>query len=410
MQTIVFTNCSLLDTALGQILPDHHVLVEGSRIKEVSDRPIKAGKALALDLAGRTLMPGLCDAHVHVTAVEADFAKMERMSPAYITARAAQILREMLSRGFTTVRDAGGADWGLAQAVAEGLLPGPRLLHSGQALSQTGGHGDTRGRGEDQPPHRYPAVGALGRICDGVAEVRRAARDEIRKGAAQIKIMASGGVASPNDPIGFTQFSLEEIKAIVEEAEAAETYVMAHAYTSRAIKRALAAGVRSIEHGNLIDREAIDLLVAKQAFFVPTLVTYGVLMKEGLESGFPPEQLVKVKGLHEQALTALDAAHQQGAQIAFGTDLIGPMHRHQSLEFGLRRQVQQPAEIIQSATSRCAQLFNRVGQIGVIAPNAYADLLVVDGNPFKDLGLLQDPETHISVIMKEGKFFKNRLV
>jgi imidazolonepropionase-like amidohydrolase len=410
MQTIVFTNCSLLDTVRGEILPDHHVLVEGPHIKEVSDRPIKAGNALALDLAGRTLMPGLCDAHVHVTAVKADFAKMEGMSPAYITARAAQILREMLSRGFTTVRDAGGADWGLAQAVEEGLLPGPRLLYSGQALSQTGGHGDTRGRGEDQHPQRFPAIGALGRICDGVAEVRRAARDEIRKGAAQIKIMASGGVASPNDPIGFTQFSLEEIKAIVEEAEAAETYVMAHAYTSRAIKRALAAGVRSIEHGNLIDREAIDLLVAKQAFFVPTLVTYGVLMKEGLESGFPPEQLVKVKGLHEQALTALDAAHQQGAQIAFGTDLIGPMHRHQSLEFGLRREVQQPAEIIQSATSRCAQLFNRVGQIGVVAPGAYADLLVIEGNPLNDLGLLQDPETHISVIMKEGKFFKNRLM
>ncbi len=409
MQAIVFTNCSLLDTTNGQLLPDHHVLVEGSHIKEVSDRPLKAGTAITIDLAGRTLMPGLCDAHVHVTAVEADFAKIERMSPAYITARAAQILREMLSRGFTTVRDAGGADWGLAQAVEEGLLPGPRLLYSGQALSQTGGHGDTRGRGEDQHPHCFPAVGALGRICDGVTEVRRAAREEIRKGAAQIKIMASGGVASPNDPIGFTQFSLEEIKAVVEEAEAAETYVMAHAYTSRAIKRALAAGVRSIEHGNLIDREALELLVAKQAFFVPTLVTYGMLVKEGLESGFPPEQLVKVKGLHEQALAALDAAHRQGAQIAFGTDLIGPMHRHQSLEFGLRREVQQPAEIIQSATIRCAQLFNRAGQIGVVAPGAYADLLVVDGNPLNDLGLLQDPETHISVIMKEGKFFKNRL-
>ncbi|RJR33391.1 MAG: amidohydrolase family protein [Deltaproteobacteria bacterium] len=409
MKAIVFSSCSLLDTTRGQILPDHHVLVEGSHIKEVSDRPIKAGKALTIDLAGRTLMPGLCDAHVHVTAVEADFARIERMSPAYVTVRAAQILREMLNRGFTTVRDAGGADWGLAQAVEEGLLPGPRILYSGHALSQTGGHGDTRGRGEDQQPHRFPGVGVLGRICDGVTEVRRAAREEIRKGAHQIKIMASGGVASPNDPIGFTQFSLGEIKAIVEEAEAAETYVMAHAYTARAIKRALAAGVRSIEHGNLIDREALDLLVAKHAFFVPTLVTYGALVKEGLESGFPPEQLVKVKGLHEQALAALDAAHRQGAQIAFGTDLIGPMHRRQSLEFGLRREVQQPVDIIQSATIRCAQLFNRAGQIGVVAPGAYADLLVIDGNPLEDLGLLQDPESHISIVMKEGKFFKNRL-
>lgn len=409
MKPIVFTNCSLLDTTRGQLFPDHHVLVEGWHIKEVSDRPIKVSQATSIDLAGRTLMPGLCDAHVHVTAVEADFAKIERLSPAYITARAAQILKDMLNRGFTTVRDAGGADWGLAQAVQEGLLPGPRLLYCGHALSQTGGHGDTRLRGEDQYPQRPLTVGTLGRLCDGITEVRRAAREEIRKGAHQLKIMASGGVASPNDPIGYTQFSLGEMRAIVEEAEAAQTYVMAHAYTSRAIERALRAGVRSIEHGNLIDRETLNLLVAKKAFFVPTLVTYEMLVREGRESGFPAEQLVKVKDLHEQALAALEAAHQKGAQIAFGTDLIGPMHRHQSLEFSLRRQVQQPGDIIQAATIRCAQLFNLTGQIGVIAPGAYADLLVIDGNPLADLGLLQDQGSHISVIMKEGKFFKNRL-
>lgn len=409
MTAIVFTNCSLLDTTRGELLPDRHVLVEGKRIKEVSDRPIKTGQAAGIDLAGRTLMPGLCDAHVHVTAVEADFAKIERLSPAYITARAARILKDMLSRGFTTVRDAGGADWGLAQAVQEGLFAGPRILYSGHALSQTGGHGDTRPRGEDRYPQRFLTVGTLGRLCDGITAVRRAAREEIRKGAHQIKIMASGGAASPNDPIGYTQFSLGEMRAIVEEAEAAETYVMAHAYTSRAIERALRAGVRSIEHGNLIDRETLDLLVAKKAFFVPTLVTYEMLIREGRESGFPPEQLVKVKELHERALAALEAAHRKGAQIAFGTDLIGPMHRHQSLEFGLRRQVQKPEEIIQAATVRCAQLFNLTGQIGVIAPGAYADLLVIDGNPLEDLGLLQDPESHLSIIMKEGKFFKNRL-
>jgi imidazolonepropionase-like amidohydrolase len=409
MKDIIFSNCNLLDTVGGRILPGHHVLVVGARIQEVSDRPLKAGQAATFDLAGRTLMPGLCDAHVHVTAVEADFAKIERLSPAYITARAAQILRDMLNRGFTTVRDAGGADWGLAQAVEEGLLIGPRILYSGQALSQTGGHGDTRGRGEAQFPHQFPTVGTLGRICDGVTEVRRAAREEIRKGAHQLKIMASGGVASPNDPLGFTQFSLEEMQAVVEEAEAAQTYVMAHAYTPRAIKRALTAGIRSIEHGNLMDREALHLLVTKQAFFVPTLVTYGTLIREGRESGFPPAQLVKAKGLHEQGLAALEAAHQEGALIAFGTDLIGSMHRHQSQEFALRAEVQKPVEVIQSATLRCAQLFNLTGHLGVIAPGASADLLVIDGNPLEDLGLLQDPERHISVIMKEGKFFKNRL-
>jgi len=410
MNAMVFTNCSLLDTAHGQILPEHHVLVEGGRIKEVSDRPIKASQAVNLELAGRTLMPGLCDAHVHVTAVEADFAKIERLSPAYITARSARILRDMLSRGFTTVRDAGGADWGLAQAVQEGLLPGPRILYSGHALSRTGGHGDVRPPGEDRYPRRSPTIGTLGRLCDGLTEVRRAARDEIRKGANQIKIMASGGAASPNDPIGSTQFSLEEMQAIVAEAEDAQTYVMAHAYTSRAITRALRAGVRSIEHGNLIDREPLDLLVAKRAFLVPTLVTIEMLIREGKESGFPPELLGKVKEVHEGGLASLEAAHQKGAQIAFGTDLIGPMHRHQSLEFALRRQVQKPVEIIQAATVRCAELFNLTGQIGIIAPGAYADLLVVEGNPLEDLGLLQDPETHLSLIMKEGMIFRNRLI
>ncbi|MCL4502210.1 MAG: amidohydrolase family protein [Deltaproteobacteria bacterium] len=169
------------------------------------------------------------------------------------------------------------------------------------------------------------------------------------------------------------------------------------------------AGVRSVEHGNLIDQETLDLLVKKQAFFVPTLVTFEMLIREGKESGFPPDQLGKVKELHEHALGALEAAQQQGAQIAFGTDLIGPMHCHQSLEFGLRREVQQPAEVIQAATIRCAELFNLTGRIGVIAPGAYADLLVIDGNPLEDLGLLQDPETHFSLIMKEGKIFKSQM-
>jgi imidazolonepropionase-like amidohydrolase len=410
MSLFVFANCSLVDTVCGELLPERHVLVEGGRIKEVSDRPLKAGRAVSLDLAGRTLMPGLCDAHVHVTAVEADFAKIERLAPSYITAKAALILSEMLGRGFTTVRDAGGADWGLAQAVQEGLLSGPRILYSGHALSQTGGHGDTRARGEAHYPQLSLNIGALGRICDGITGVRRAAREEIRRGAHQLKIMASGGVASPNDPINFTQFSLGEMRAIVEEAEAAETYVMAHAYTPRAIKRSLTAGVRSIEHGNLIDQKTLDLLVEKRAFFVPTLVTYEMLVREGKESGFPEEQLGKVTDLHEQGLATLEMAQEKGAQIAFGTDLIGPMHRHQSAEFELRGRVQKPVDVIQSATIRCAQLFNLTGKIGVIAPGAYADLLVVEGNPLGDLGLLQDPERHFSVIMKEGKFFKNKLV
>jgi len=390
-------------------LPDHDILVEGSRIKEVSDQPLKAEGALVLDLAGRTLMPGLADAHVHVTAVEADFAKLEKLPPSYITARTAGVLRDMLYRGFTTVRDAGGADWGLALAVQEGYLLGPRILYSGPALSQTGGHGDTRPRGDDNYPGRPVSLGTLGRLCDGVNEVRRAAREEIRKGATQIKIMASGGVASPNDPIAYTQFSLEEIKASVEEAEAACTYVMAHAYTSRAIKRCLEGGVRSIEHGNLIDLDSIELLLRQKAFLVPTLVTFEMLTREGKEAGFSPELLGKVTELHKNGLAALETAYGRGARIAFGTDLIGSMHRHQSLEFSLRGQVQTPADVIRSATLTCAELFNLTGEIGIIAPGARADILVVEGNPLEDLNLLQEQGRHLQVIMKKGQFVVNRL-
>ncbi|HWR90717.1 MAG TPA: amidohydrolase family protein, partial [Dissulfurispiraceae bacterium] len=266
---ILFNNCSLLDTAGGVVLPERHVLIEDGIIREVSDSPLKASaSAIAFDLAGKTLMPGLCDAHVHVTAVAPDFVRLERMAPSYIAISASKVLRGMIMRGFTTVRDAGGADWGLAEAVREGLCEGPRILFSGHALSQTGGHGDMRSGGEDRIYPFNPPLGTLGRICDGGTEGRRAARDELRKGAHQIKVMASGGVASPTDPVENTQFSLDEMQAIVEEAEAANTYVMAHAYNDRSIRRALECGVRSIEHGNLIEAGTLEMLREKKAFLV----------------------------------------------------------------------------------------------------------------------------------------------
>ena len=258
---ILFKNCAILDTERGELLPGHEVLVEGEFIREVSGQPIDAPDAVVHDLGGRTLMPGLCDAHVHVTAIDADLTKLDRLSPSYITARSINVLSGMLRRGFTTVRDAAGADHGLAQAVREGVCEGPRILYSGRALSQTGGHGDVRSPGEEAADPCCPPLWALSRIGDGVAEVRRAARDELRKGACQIKIMVSGGVASPSDRVTNTQYSLDEIRAIVEEAQAVGSYVMAHAYTACSIRRALECGVRSIEHGNLIDEETLDLIL-----------------------------------------------------------------------------------------------------------------------------------------------------
>ena len=238
---VLFSHANVLDVVAGTYVPDRFVLVRDGRIVDISGaRP--AWDGAAFDLNGRVLMPGLCDGHVHVTAISADFATLTRMPPSYVTAKAAPILRGMLMRGFTTVRDAGGADFGLAQAVEEALLPGPRILFCGHALSQTGGHGDVRGPGENNLGQCFCCAG-FGLIADGVDALRRACREEIRKGATQIKLMVSGGVASPTDRIDSTQFSVDELRAAVEEAEAANIPVMAHAYTARAINRALRCGV-----------------------------------------------------------------------------------------------------------------------------------------------------------------------
>lgn len=409
VRPIIFRNCAVLDTVQGEILPGQHVLIEGETIRAVSDQPLPAAGAIVYDLAGRTLMPGLCDAHVHVTAIVSDLARLDTLAPAYVTARAINVLNGMLRRGFTTVRDAAGADPGLAQAIREGVCAGPRLLCSGRALSQTGGHGDIRAPGETAANTCAPPQWALSRICDGVAEVRRAARDELRRGASQIKIMVSGGVASPSDRVANNQFSPEEIRAIVAEAEAADSYVLAHAYTARSIRQALACGVRSIEHGNLIDGETLDLLVEKGAFLVPTLTIYELVWREGAEAGIPQVALDKLGDLREKSLEGLGLAMQKGAKVAFGTDLFGPFFAQQSLEFTLRQAVCSPAEMIRSATAICADLFNLSGRIGVIAPGAYADLLAIDGDPLQNIGLLQEEGRHMSVIMKEGKFVVNRL-
>ncbi|MCX8031529.1 MAG: amidohydrolase family protein [Thermodesulfovibrionales bacterium] len=406
---VLLENCNLLDTANGILKEDYHILIEDKIIKEVNDKPINISAELKLNLKGKTVMPGLCDAHVHITAIEVDLTKLKTLPVSYITARSIKIAEAMLKRGFTTVRDAGGADWGLAKIFNEAIFDGPRLLFCGHALSQTGGHGDLRNRADDVIESIYPSLGSLGRICDGVSEVRKAARDELRKGATHLKIMASGGVASPTDPVEATQFSIEEIKAIVEEAEAVNSYVMAHAYTSKAIKRALDCGIRSIEHGNLIDEDTLDFLILKKAFLVPTLATYEMFSKKENGVAFTEDFLKKAGNLREKSLTSLELAYKKGAKIAFGTDLLGYFHKYQSIEFELRRQIMKPADIIRSATTVCAELFKMENYIGEIKPQAYADLLVITGNPLEDITLLQIEKNHIKAIMKEGKFIVNNL-
>jgi imidazolonepropionase-like amidohydrolase len=408
MTEILFSNALVLDPVAGELLADRHVRVTEGRVQEISERPLKSTEARTIDLRGKVLMPGLCDAHVHVTAVSPNFAELTRLSPSYVAARASEIMRGMLMRGFTTVRDAGGADHGLARAVEEGIFIGPRILFSGHALSQTGGHGDMRAPGENSFEGCFCCAG-LGRICDGITEVQRACREEIRKGATQIKLMVSGGISSPTDRIGSTQFSLEEIAAAVREAEAAEIHVMAHAYTARAVNRALSCGVRSIEHGNLMDEESAALFLKHGAFLVPTLSTYHTLARGGIEAGMPAELHAKIFDVLDAGAKALDLANRRGVKMVYGTDLLGSLHQHQLLEFAIRSEVQKPIDIIRAATCNAAELFNRVGEIGIVAPGARADLLIVDGNPLDDIGLMQDPNRNFKAIVKGGILYKNEL-
>lgn len=354
-----------------------------------------------VDVTGRFLMPGLIDGHVHVTAFSAELRDLEDTAGSYITAHAARTTRAMLGRGFTTVRDMGGADHGLARAQAEGLLPGPRLFFCGHALSQTGGHGDMRLPGDDRPPAAGLGPG-ISTVADGVDAVRRAAREELRRGADHIKIMASGGVASPTDRIDSTQFSIAEITAAVEEAAAANRYVGAHAYTARAINRALRAGVRSIEHGNLLDAESLTLLRARDAFLVPTLVTYWALQREGREHGLSATSWAKVEAVLDRGLAAVELAHEAGVRIVFGSDLLGGMHRYQNEEFRLRAQVQPIIDVIRSATTTAAELLGRSGRLGVLAPGATADLLVLDADPLADVTVLADIGDHLRAVVQDG--------
>ncbi|MDD5678678.1 MAG: amidohydrolase family protein [Kiritimatiellae bacterium] len=408
---IVFDHAAVLDVINGELLPNRRITIRGSRIERVE--PAQGAAPLpadgrTFDLKGKTVMPGLCDAHVHVTAWTPDDILLMRSSPAYTTARAAEILEDMLMRGFTTVRDGGGADYGLAQSVQEGYIKGPRILYCGHALSQTGGHADLRARGEQVVTGSSNSL-SLGHLCDGVPEMRRACRDEIRKGAHHIKLMLSGGITSPTDRIANAQFSEDEIRAAVEEAEMAGLYCMAHVYTARAVNRALKCGVRSLEHCNLIDESSAELFLKHGAFMVPTLATFDALVREGVEAGLPQERSAKLHEVADRGLNALALAYKRGVKLVYGTDLLGRMHKNQLNGFRLCAKVQSPIDLIRSATCTAAELFNEAGQTGVVAAGARADLLVVDGNPLTDLGCLLSPGRYLSAIMKDGVFQKDAL-
>ncbi|SAL09694.1 amidohydrolase [Caballeronia peredens] len=409
MTTIVIQGGNVLDLERGELLEHHHVVIEDDRIVEVTNRPVDRPNARVIDAKGKTVMPGFIDCHVHVLASNANLGANAAQPNILAAIRALPILEAMLARGFTSVRDAGGADWALMQAVETGLVPGPRIFPSGKALSQTGGHGDFRPRNDVlEPCSCCFRAGAIARVVDGVDAVRLAVREEIQKGATQIKIMASGGVASPTDPINNTQYSEEEIRAIVAEAEAANTYVMAHAYTGRAIARAVRCGVRTIEHGNLVDEAAADVMREHGAFVVPTLVTYDALAKHGAQYGMPAESVAKVASVQRAGRESLEIYARAGVPMGFGSDLLGEMHEFQSGEFRIRADVLGNLEALRSATSIAAEIVGMKGKLGTITAGATADVLVVDGNPLRDIEAVSGNGERIEVVLQAGKIVKGR--
>jgi imidazolonepropionase-like amidohydrolase len=414
MPDTLFTNLRLLEPHDGSLRSGLKVLVRDNVIQEVSAGAIGVSGVDELDLGGRVLMPGMIDCHVHIAATHVSYGLHANnyIPSSLITALALKNLNAMAMRGFTSVRDAGGADLGHRVAMEKGLFPGPRLFISGRAISQTGGHGDFRERVDSCEPCACSCAhvfNGIGRIADGVAEVQRAARDEIRLGADQIKVMASGGVASAADPIHFLQYSVAELEALVDEARRAHTYVMAHAYTAAAIRRAVEAGVRTIEHGNLIDPDTSALMAKRGAYLVPTLVTFDALAKHGKGLGFPEESLAKLNDVVAVGTQSLKTARDAGVKMAIGTDLLGELQQYQSEEFRIRSEVLSPVEIIRSATLIGAEVLQMEGKLGVITPGALADVIVVDGNPLEDIALLFGQGEHFSAVMRDGRFLKNRL-
>ncbi len=398
----------VLDVDNGVLLDGVEVQVEGDRIVRISTRKIEAAGLERIDLKGRTLMPGLIDAHVHVIATLVDLAKNAELPSSLIALRARKIMHEMLMRGFTTVRDLAGADLGLKLAVEEGLIDGPRLVICGKALSQTVGHCDYRARNDKRELHAA-SLGALGRIADGVDEVRRATREEIKGGAEFIKIMANGGVSSPNDPIHVLQYSREEIRAIVEEAENYGLYVSAHTYSDASIRRAVECGVKSLEHCNLITLETAKFAAQAGAIACPTLAAYEGLALEGAAFGLGADSQAKIDIVRTGGLESLRLMKEAGLPMGFGTDLLGQLHKYQSMEFEIRAKVLSAHDILHSASRVSAKLCMMENRIGVIAEGAYADFVVVNGNPLEDVAILSRPEESLAAIIRGGTFYKNTL-
>lgn len=405
---ILLSNARVFDGHTPGLSVPSFVSVRHGKIASVSIERPSALDVAEVDLAGRTLLPGFIDAHFHAFATEVDTSLCDGLPPTYEAQRARLNLEAAARRGFTTVRDVGGGDQGTFKAIEEGLFIAPRLFFCGRAFSQTGGHGDSRTPDDHRDLCGCRPSGALAQCVDGVDAVRKAAREALRQGAHHLKIFMSGGISSPSDPISYLQFADEEIDAVVDEASRRGCYVAAHAYTAESIARAVKLGVRSIEHGNLINGPTAALVAAAGAFVVPTLSIYSALCDQGAASGAPAFMLDKLADIGQRGAEAIAICREAGVKLGFGTDLLGSLHNRQRDEFRLRAEVETPFEILQSATSVNAALLGMEGALGVIAPGAHADLVVVDGNPLEDISLLFSESEAISQVWLRGRHLLQR--
>jgi imidazolonepropionase-like amidohydrolase len=412
MTLTLFENARIFDGFSDQCADGMSVLVEGGLIREVSAKSIKASSARIINVKGRTLMPGLIDLHIHAYASDVNVQRIDLAGDPYRTAHAGRMLGHALDCGFTTVRDIAGGDWSLAQAIEDKLIRAPRFFYVGKALSMTGGHGDFRQMNEGRHTHGYCSCGNTNALCvvaDGVDECVKCVREELRRGAHCIKIMASGGVASPADPIWCNQYSEEETRAIVRECLERRTYVSAHCHPANSIRRSIEFGVRCIEHGTLIDDETAKFAAERGAYVVPTLAIISALIERGTKIGLPPLSQAKVELVGKQAISGLDSMRRAGVKVAFGSDLMGETYTQQCQEFKLRSEVYTPIEILRQATSMAAEVLMQDEKLGCIRSGAHADIIVVDGDPTRDISLLVEDGRKLSLIMRAGELVKDTL-
>ena len=406
---VVFEHATLLDCTGRDPQAGMRVVVEDGLIRRIgtASGPAAPREARVIDCQGRTLMPGLLDAHVHLALLDLDPAAEAALPPAVLALRIKNEIEATLDAGFTTVRDAGGLDWGFKEAIRLGLIRGPRIFISGAFISQTGGHGDHRARTSRGAFPQVPGLTSESILADGADQVRRAAREVLRRGADQVKVMASGGAASPSDELDHVQFSVDELAAAVDAASAVGTYVLAHAYGPRAIQNSIKAGVRSIEHGNFLDEATADqMLAAGEVFLVPTIITYELLSTREAGDGWTPDMVRKIRQGLTGAYDSLGLAYEKGLRIGSGSDVLAEMQGNKGKEIACQARVMGAMQAIIAATRTNAALMRVEKEVGTVEAGKRADLIVLAADPLQDPAIFGDPK-HVRLVMLGGEIVKD---